>query len=67
MNLIRLLLRYHNEKKLQKLTSEELLSPINQRFETELSIYFQTLNQLKGGASINLTTLSVCINRLNFL
>lgn len=67
LNLIRLLLRNHKEVKLHKLTSEELLEPISQQFAVPLSTYFQTLNHLKGGAPITLTTLSVCINRLNFL
>jgi len=66
-NLIRFLLRFHDEKTLETISAELLLKPINSQFTIPLSGYFQTLNQLKMGSVVNLTSLSVCINGLNFL
>lgn len=67
LNVIRLLLQHHDEKALVSINAEDLLTPVSQQFTVPLATYFQTLNQLQTGSPINLTTLSVCINRLNFL
>ncbi|MBF0278580.1 MAG: NAD-glutamate dehydrogenase [SAR324 cluster bacterium] len=66
-SMIRLLLKHHDQKSLLGLSTEELIAPISTQFAVPLATYFQTLNQLQNGSPINLTTLSVCINRLNFL
>ncbi|MBF0287259.1 MAG: NAD-glutamate dehydrogenase [SAR324 cluster bacterium] len=67
INLIRLLLQHHDKASLGSISSEELLASLSKQFAIPVAAHFQTLDQLKAGSPINLTTLSVSINRLNFL
>lgn len=54
-------------KDISKITSEELMTPLEEQFPGALDLYFHTIEDLCNNAPINLTTLSVSIYRLNFI
>ena len=66
-HLIRFLLHHHQKADLENINSQELLLPIQEKFPSAFENYFHTLEQLKLGTPLTLTTLTVSINRLNFL
>ncbi|MBF0237836.1 MAG: NAD-glutamate dehydrogenase [SAR324 cluster bacterium] len=57
----------HAEGTLQALTSERLLGTFKHHHPQAVAGYFQTLEQLRYGAPVNLSTLAVCLHRLGFL
>ncbi len=65
LQLMRFLIQNHSGNNFSQLSGEALLSPIRQKSGVALTNYFQTIQQLKGGIPINLTSLAVAINRLN--
>lgn len=54
-------------KDITKISSEELIDPLEEQFPGALKLYFQTIEDLNSNAPVNLTTLSVSIHRLNFI
>lgn len=66
-NLLRFLVESHEEEKLNFLSEDEILESVSKPFDIPLTAFFNTVETLKIDPLINLTTLSVSINRLNFL
>ena len=66
-NLLRFLVDRHGEQSLSNIQEEEILQSVTEYFELPLKNFFSTVEALKMDPLINLTTLSVSINRLNFL
>lgn len=66
-NLLRILVNYHGEETLKALSPDEIVKSVRGFFEIPLGNFFKTIEMLKLDPLINLTTLSVSINRLNFL
>lgn len=65
--LLRLLVDVHGEEVLKSISVEQIVESIRQHHEIPLNNYFSTIESLNTDPVINLTTLSVSINRLNFL
>jgi len=66
-NLLRFLVDLHGQESLSEINEKEILSSVTKVFEIPLKNFFSTVDALKIDPLINLTTLSVSINRLNFL
>ena len=67
INLIHYLLKNPETKEAAELNDSQLLKSIRRQYDAQLGVYFDHLKQLKSGGSISLTSLTVTINRLNFL
>lgn len=46
---------------------DDAINALQQLHQLDFKIYFETLSELKGSRNTNLTTLTVAVNRLNFL
>lgn len=66
-NLVKQLEKLHGKSSLKKISSDNLLESISQKYPTEIAIYFKTLQQLKSSQTIDLINLTVTVNKLNFL
>ena len=66
-NLLRFLVDRHGQDNLSNISEKEILDSVTKVYEIPLKNFFSTVDTLKIDPLINLTTLSVSINRLNFL
>ncbi|MGK5092944.1 NAD-glutamate dehydrogenase domain-containing protein [Deltaproteobacteria bacterium TL4] len=67
IQMMKYLINTHETSELVQLKGDRLIAPLRKRFPFPLDAYFQTLAQLKTGTPVTLTTLTVSINRLNFI
>ncbi len=65
ISLIQTLIKSHSKDKLSGLKKENVLETLTQKYPEATKQYFKTLEQIKSGSVINLTSLTVTINRLN--
>lgn len=66
-SLIRRLVDEKSKEELDAMKPSLLLEYLKHRFSGQVDMYFQTFTQLKSSSTVNLTNLTVIVNRLNFL
>lgn len=67
LTLIRLILSHFKSIRLETLDQDTMLNSLKERFPVHLSVYLDTIHQLLAGAPVNLTSLTVAVNRLNIM
>jgi len=67
INLVKFIHQHHKKSDFHEINQEDLVKLIKTKYEMPLHIYFQSLKDLKNSSASNLTSLSVVINKLNFL
>lgn len=65
--LVKYILSHYKKKEISKLNSSDVIEQLTISFKGPMKDYFQTISQLKTRATVNLTSLSVAIHRMNFL
>ena len=66
-NLIKRLVSEKTKENLVEMKPTKLVDYLHRTFPGQVDMYFQTFSQLKATGTINLTSLTVVVNRLNFL
>ena len=65
--LIKLILDTYGHNKIAKLNMPDVIDSLSKQYKGPLKDYFSTVSQLRSRVAVNLITLTVTVNRLNFL